>query len=186
MQALTLLRISAAANRLANHRLHAAMAPLTDDELRAPRTGFFPSLLATLNHVLEVDGYYISALHAEPEAGTWWDRFVAAGSLPELAQRQAASDERLRAWLAAATPAALAATVHLPRSAARVQTDRAAHVLQHLFMHQVHHRGQLHAMLSGTRIAPPQLDEFLMPSEGYLRQAEMLALGWDEGTVYGG
>jgi uncharacterized damage-inducible protein DinB len=67
----------------------------------------------------------------------------------------------------------------------RVQVDQAAHMLQHLFMHQTHHRGQVHAMLSGTPLAPPQLDEFLMPSEPHLRTADMAALGWREAEVYG-
>ena len=39
-------------------------------------------------------------------------------------------------------------------------------------------------MLAGTTIAPPQLDEFLMPSEAHLRVAEMQALGWREEDVY--
>ena len=46
------LRLQARANRLANHRLHAAMAALGDDEFHAPRVVFFRSLAATLNHVL--------------------------------------------------------------------------------------------------------------------------------------
>ena len=40
-------------------------------------------------------------------------------------------------------------------------------------------------MLSGTAVAPPQLDEFLMPSEPHLRSVEMALLGWDEALVYG-
>jgi uncharacterized damage-inducible protein DinB len=55
----------------------------------------------------------------------------------------------------------------------------------HLFMHQTHHRGQVHAMLAGTAVRPPQLDEFLMPSDADLRAAEMAALGWSEREVYG-
>ena len=39
-------------------------------------------------------------------------------------------------------------------------------------------------MLSGTAVAPPQLDEFLMPSEAHLRVAEMQELGWREDEVY--
>ncbi len=40
-------------------------------------------------------------------------------------------------------------------------------------------------MLAGTSIAPPQLDEFLMPSDAPFRGADMAALGWDEAAVYG-
>ncbi len=185
MQALTLLRIQARANRLANLRLHTAMAPLPAAELHAPRTGFFPSLMATLNHVLAVDAYYVAVLHADPDPVAAWTGFLPASALPDLATRQAASDERLIAWLDAADDAALDGTVHMPRGGGRVQTDAAAHMLQHLFMHQTHHRGQAHAMLSGTAVAPPQLDEFLMPSEGHLRRTEMALLGWTEARVFG-
>ena len=43
-----------------------ACKALTPDEFAAPRTGFFPSLRATLNHILWVDVYYIDALHRDP------------------------------------------------------------------------------------------------------------------------
>ena len=185
MQALQLLRIQAHANLLANLRLHTAMAPLSFTELHAPRTSFFPSLMATLNHVLAVDRYYVGVLHGEPGLDEAWHAFVDAQDLSDLAPRQRASDERLTAWLDSADDAALDRPVHMPRAQGRIQTDAAAHLLQHLFMHQTHHRGQVHAMLSGTAVAPPQLDEFMMPSEPHLRSAEMAALGWQEQDVYG-
>ena len=185
MEALQLLRIQAHANRLANLRLHAAMAPLNYTELHAPRTSFFPTLMATLNHILGVDQYYVGVLHGQTDGVAAWAAFVDAQELPELAERQRASDERLIAWLSAADAAALDRPVHMPRAQGRTQTDAAAHLLQHLFQHQTHHRGQVHAMLAGTAVSPPQLDEFMMPSEPHLRTAEMAALGWDEAAVYG-
>ncbi len=185
MQALTLVRIQARANRLANHRLLGAMAALTDAELHAPRTSFFPTLMATLNHSLAVDRYYIGALHGDDDLVDLWSRYVPATALPPLAAAQRASDERLIAWCDAAGDADLDRAVAMPRSGGRVQRDAAAHVLAHLHMHQTHHRGQVHAMLSGTAVKPPQLDEFLMPSEPHLRVADMAALGWTESRVYG-
>ena len=89
------LRIQAHANRLANGRLHASMAALSHVELHAPRTSFFPSLIATLNHILMVDQYYILALRGAPVQTTHWDTFVSDDDLHTLAQRQRASDERL-------------------------------------------------------------------------------------------
>ena len=185
MQALTLLRIQAHANRLANFRLQQAMAPLSAADLHAPRTSFFPTLMATLNHIGAVDQYYIGTLYAETGLREAWHTFVPATTLQQWGERQQHSDERLIHWLERADAAALDATVSMPRAADRVQTDAAAHVLQHLFQHQTHHRGQVHTMLSGTAVAPPQLDEFLMPSEPHLRVPEMAALGWDEARVYG-
>lgn len=178
------LRIQARANRLANHRLHAAMAPLPQAEFHAPRTGFFPSLAATLNHILGVDEYYIGALCAEADLPARGRAFVASPTLAALAERQRASDERLIAFCERLDAPTCAAMVAMDRGS-HVQRDRAAHVLAHLFMHQTHHRGQVHAMLAATAVAPPQLDEFLMPSDAGLRVADMAALGWSEVQVYG-
>lgn len=179
------LRIQAHANRLANLRLHSAVAVLGEAELKAPRTSFFPSLMATFEHILEVDGYYIAALRGEPDVATFWARWVPSASFTELVERQRISDERLIDFTTQLDAAGCEREVQMPRSGGRIQRDLACHVLAHLFMHQTHHRGQAHAMLSGTSVAPPQLDEFLMSSEGHLRTAEMQRLGWREEDVWG-
>ena len=49
-------------NAWANHRLLAACARLSQADFVAPRTSFFPSIKATLNHILTVDWYYVDAL----------------------------------------------------------------------------------------------------------------------------
>lgn len=175
------LRIQAHANRLINRRLHSAMAKLGIDEFHAPRTGFFPSLAGTLNHILNVDLFYVGALLSEPGLDTHWARFVPATNIEELAARQAEVDGRL---LLASTGDP-GREVAMPRGPRRIQRDSAAAVLMHLFMHQHHHRGQAHAMLSSTTIKPPQLDEFMMPSEAHLRTSDMADAGFDEATVYG-
>ena len=184
MHAADLLRIQAHANRLANHRLHGALAALDPGEFHAPRVSFFPSLAETLNHILAVDLYYIGALHGEAGLGTFFDTFVPSDALAGLVARQRASDERLLAFCAALDEAGCDRVVDMDRGT-HVQRDRAGHVLAHLYMHQTHHRGQVHAMLSGTPVAPPQLDEFLMPSDAKFRVADMAALGWAEAEVYG-
>src|SRR3977135_4495668 len=62
-------------NGWANHRLLTACARLSQADLVAPRIGFFPSLRATLNHILIIDRFYVDAM----EGGTlgpaaWADR----------------------------------------------------------------------------------------------------------------
>ena len=180
MDLCSILRIQARANRLANHRLHGAMRALAPADFHAPRTSFFASLGETLNHLLVVDLYYIGALHGDPEHGLVGDRYVAAADIAALAERQRVSDDRLIAFCDGMSPAACAAPVAMDRGEGRVQRDLAAHVLMHLFMHQTHHRGQVHSMLSGTSTAPPQLDEFVMPSDAKWRTKDMAELGWDE------
>ena len=59
-------------NAWANHRLLGACKALTQEEFAAPRTGFFPSLRATLNHILWVDVYYIGVCGTE---GTYFATF---------------------------------------------------------------------------------------------------------------
>ena len=103
--------------------------------------------------------------------------------MPPLAEAQRLSDERLIAWCDHADDAALEAIVDMDRGSF-IQHDRARDVLLHLFLHQVHHRGQAHAMLSGTPVKPPQLDEFVMPSDAKFRVEDMRALGWREDEIY--
>ena len=93
-------------------------------------------------------------------------------------------DQRLISVCNALTPALLSGEVRINRGT-RVQVERRDRLLMHLFQHQIHHRGQVHAMLSGTRIKPPQLDEFFSIAEAPLRAAEFTGLGWTEETVWG-
>ncbi len=97
--------------------------------------------------------------------------------LTALAAAQRASDLRLVAFTEGlADDASLQAEVHMERRT-HVQKDTVENVLLHLFTHQTHHRGQAHAMLAGTAVPPPQLDEFFMQGELSLREAELLELG---------
>ena len=178
------LRIQAHANHLANRRLLGAIALLPEAEFAAPRIGFFPSIALTLNHILAVDEYYIGALHGDTDLEAKYKSFVPARSIAELLPRQTASDQRLIHWCERLDAPGCGRIVEMDRGS-HVQRDRAGHVLAHLFMHQTHHRGQVHAMLAGTPVKPPQLDEFLMPSDAKFRVADMAALGWDEAAIYG-
>jgi uncharacterized damage-inducible protein DinB len=169
-------RAMARNNAWSNHRLLAACGRLSSDAYFAPRTSFFPSIHLTLNHILIVDWYYIDALEAGglgPQAyadETPCADFVAL----EAAQRDA--DRRLIAWCDAADEACLAAPVTLVRAAGKRHEERAAEVLAHLFIHQIHHRGQVHAMLSGSDVPPPQLDEFFLRQDAHLRADELAEL----------
>ena len=177
------LRRQARANRLANRRLHEALGALDEAAFHAPRTGFFPSLSATLNHILMIDEFYLAALRGEPDMARRLDAFRPAERLAALAARQAAQDEALIEHCDALDEARLERPVAIDRGDGVVH-DRAADVLAHLFMHQTHHRGQAHAMLSGTPVAPPQLDEFLLASDAPLREADLRALGWQEAELF--
>jgi uncharacterized damage-inducible protein DinB len=183
MELLPFLRNQVRANRLANHRLHAAMAPLSREEFLATRTSFFPSLAATLNHILEVDIYYLAALRGEADMRAQSDGFGYCDTVAKLAAAQAQSDDKFIALMEALSEEGLDEVIDLDRLD-HVQRERRGHVIAHMLNHQVHHRGQAHAMLAGSAIKPPQLDEFLMPSEAHLRVADIATLGWTEGDLF--
>jgi len=171
-------------NAWANHRLLTACASLSQQEFEAKRTGFFPSLQMTLNHIYVIDLFYVDALEGGWLGPKAWENEVPCRSLAELKPAQAEVDKRLIAVCNALTPALLGDTVQVNRDT-RVQTERRDRLLMHLFQHQIHHRGQVHAMLSATTLEPPQLDEFFSIAEAPLRAGEFDDLGWTEETVWG-
>lgn len=174
--------MQARANRLANRRLLGAVATLSDADFHAPRTSFFPSLALTLNHVLNVDHYYIAALNGDAAMRGIWASYVPARTAAELAERQDESDQRLIAFCSGLMPTDDDRIVAFDRGAGIENGPRepVGRVLAHLFMHQTHHRGQAHAMLAGTSVNPPQLDDFILLGDSVHRGGDMLALGWAE------
>ena len=92
-------------------------------------------------------------------------------------------DRRLIAFVERLGAADLERGVNVHRGS-RIQHERMDRLLLHLFQHQVHHRGQAHAMLSATGVSPPQLDEFFAAEEAPLRATEFAELGWSEEMVW--
>jgi len=167
-------------NAWSNHRLYAACAKLPEDEYRATRVSFFPTIPLTLSHILTVDWYYIDAL---VEEGRGYDVFIADepfATFAELEAAQRASDGKLIAFCEGLAPADLERKVILDRREAGRFPETIAAILGHLYIHQIHHRGQVHAMLSGTSAAPPQLDEFFLDQDLHLRRDELRALALPE------
>jgi uncharacterized damage-inducible protein DinB len=170
-------------NAWANHRLLTACTALDQADFEAGRIGFFPSLQRTLNHIYVIDLFYVDALEGGWLGPAAWKNEIPCPSISELKPAQAAIDRRLIAVCDALTPELLNGFVQINRDI-RVQTERRDRLLMHLFQHQIHHRGQAHAMLSGTSVDPPQLDEFFAADEAPLRAAEFASLGWTESTVW--
>ena len=184
MDAVLPFRAMAYNNAWANHRLLNACALLSQADLVAPRTGYFPSLRATLNHILIVDHFYVDAMEGgTPGPAAWADR-EPCETVAQLQTTQSEVDHRLIAIVERLTAPDLNTIVEVRRGD-RIQRERFDRLLLHLFQHQIHHRGQAHAMLSATETAPPQLDEFFSVVEAPLRAAEFAALGWSEDTVWG-
>ena len=170
-------------NAWANHRLLRACAGLSQGEFVAPRTGFFPSICATLNHVLIIDWFYVDAMEGGDLGPRAWANPMPCATVAELQRQQEAVDRRLLDIVKRVTVTELRQTVSIRRGTS-VQIERLDRLLLHLFQHQVHHRGQAHAMLSGTTVTPPQLDEFFSEMDLPLREPQFAELGWTEREIW--
>jgi uncharacterized damage-inducible protein DinB len=171
-------------NAWSNDRLHRACAQLSEAEYRARRVSFYPTLPLTLSHILTVDWYYVDALMT---GGRGYDVFAGEepyGSLAELTAAQRASDLTLIDFCDRLAEADLGREVILDRREAGRFAETVAAVLGHLFIHQIHHRGQAHAMLSGTSVKPPQLDEFFLDQDLPLRESELDRLALPKRPTY--
>ena len=116
-------------NAWANHRLLGACAELTQGEFEAERTGFFPSLQATLNHIYVIDLFYVDALEGGWLGPTAWENPIPFPALAELSGAQASMDKRLIGVCNALTPALLSGEVRINRGT-RVQVERRDRLLR--------------------------------------------------------
>jgi len=170
------LRTMARNNAWSNYRLHNACAELTDAEYHATRVSFFPSLSLTLSHIYLVDCFYLDALEEGGRGLALFEKVEPFASLPELTVAQLTTDRRLIMFCDRLKPDSLSRKVSLQRGSDHYVNERIDAVLSHLLVHQIHHRGQAHAMLAGTSAQAPQLDEFFLEQDAPLRRLELLAL----------
>lgn len=163
-------------NAWSNERLLSACLGLDDAEFAATRTSFFPSLQRTLNHNLAVDRYYLDALEGHSTYPDGAEDEILHASAAELHTAQRAEDSRLLGFCRGLTDERLGDIVVIDRGPAGLFREAVGATLAHLFVHQIHHRGQAHAMLAGTRVPPPQLDEFFLAGDAPRRAGELAAL----------
>jgi uncharacterized damage-inducible protein DinB len=178
-------------NGWSNHRLLKACMRLTQAEFEAARTSFFPSIKATLNHIVTVDWFYIDALEREergedphPDYYAFFDPEEPFCTCEGLKAAQLQSDLRLIDYCKRLADDTLGREVTILRGDL-VQRETRQRLLAHLFVHQVHHRGQVHAMLAGSPVPPPQLDEFFSEMDREARAEDLRELGWSEQSIWG-
>ena len=186
MNVVTHFRVQAFNNAWANHRLLKACAQLTADELKQRRTNFFPSIIETYNHILTVDWFYVSALEGASIGYEAFKEDIPCPEFDDLNSAQHDVDKRLINAVSVMSELDLCATTTIFRGEKSPQIERTDRVLHHLLQHQIHHRGQIHAMLSGTAVKPPQLDEFYFdPFHDDFHHEDFVELGFDRQMIWG-
>lgn len=151
-------RRMAAYNSGANRILYDAVARLPDAEYRQPRPVFFGSIHGTLNHLLLGDRIWITRFEGGIHPSTGLDAIL-HDAFAELRAAREAMDARIAAFMETGVDDAfLASSIRYMSNAGIKAEDPVAVLLPHFFNHQTHHRGQVHALLSQTAVAPPSLD----------------------------
>ncbi len=156
------VRIMARYNAWQNHNIYAAAASLSDANRKVGPGAFFGSIHATLHHLMWADQMWLSRFGAtEPPAAktindglTMFERFEAL-----LAARKKL-DATIENWARGLSADWLTGDlVFYSASFGTTLTRPRAVLVVQLFNHQTHHRGQLHAMLTGfgVKLEPTDL-----------------------------
>lgn len=145
-------------NAWANSRLYEAAARLSTEQYRADRGAFFKSVHGTLNHLLATDRIWMRRFTGEGSAPDRLDAILFE-TFGELRAARELEDRRIVDFVDGLDNQRLTATIKYRRISSpdpiEQQLDPA---LAHWFNHQTHHRGQVHALLTGLVGNAPELD----------------------------
>ncbi len=147
----------AAYNAWANTRLYDACAQLSEAEYKKVRPAFFQSLHGTLNHILVGDRAWLWRLLGEAHEPTPLDAEI-HGDLASLRAARIKQDAAIAAFVDGLNEGQFASIVVYRNMAGEEHRDRIGEILDHVFNHQTHHRGQAHDQLSQAGVEPPPLD----------------------------
>ena len=165
-------RTMARYNRWANARLLEALAPMSDEDWHREAGTFFPTVHRTLNHLLVADRTWLARFRGDGWAPTGLD-MILHDERPALVAARAALDDEIVAWVDTLDEQRLAAPfTYTPVTDPRPVTQPLAPALMHVFNHQTHHRGQLHALATRFLGVSPALDLVY-----YLRDEAAAAMG---------
>ena len=150
-------------NAWQNRSMLAAAETLEPEAREADLGAFFGSIRATLSHLLWADRMWMSRLSDwERPAGGISDSPSHETDWARLREARAAADEGIVSWADGA--GALDGPLSWWSGAAGREVTRPRGLCAlHMFNHQTHHRGQVHAMLTAAGARPGDTDLFLMP-----------------------
>lgn len=157
-------------NQWMNEKLFDAASQLSEDSLRQDKGAFFGSVLGTLNHLMVGDIAWLKRFSTEP------DRFRSLDNIREINTPESLDDQlyddleslhaarqRLDAdiinFCDEITAEQLAEKLDYQNYQGNSYSDQIGLLIQHLFNHQTHHRGQITTLLSqaGIDVGPTDL-----------------------------
>lgn len=164
------LRMMARYNKWQNGAIFGAAKGLPDTERRLQRGAFFGSIHATCSHLLWADSIWLSRFQlCPPPGGSIGQSISFVEDWDALQAARVAMDDIFVDWSDTFASGPVSGNLNWYSGAAgRDVTAPLGVVLPHIFNHQTHHRGQIHAMLTAAGCQTADTDLFLMPPADWL------------------
>lgn len=164
----TYARTMARYDRWQNRSLVMAADKMTDEERWQNRGAFFGSIAETLNHILWDHRIWLARQRGDAEIASeiaarhpYTDNPV---KWSDYKRERTALDDEIAEWCERLNTAEMSRSVTWMRGASLVDTNFGFNLV-HMFNHAIHHRGQVHAMLTAAGIDPGSTDLPMLPSD---------------------
>ena len=152
-------------NQWQNNSLREHVDAMNEADLRADRGLFFGSILATLDHIMWADLLWLNRLDDRFAVPTFPDK-DAVISVSDWSNDRQALDSQIVEWAKSLTDADMVGdVVWESKIYGKTFTNDRGLAITHMFNHQTHHRGQVHAMLTKEGLKAPVSDLFAMPED---------------------
>ncbi len=159
MSSIEHIRLLADYNLWMNDKVYAAAGRLSPEAVWADRGAFFGSIGGTLEHLVVGDTIWLKRFAAHPAAGAALAGVVALadpkgladvqfGEIARLRERRRLLDDAMIAWTAGLSDRDLDDPLSYRNTKGVAATRSHGLLIQHLFNHQTHHRGQVTTLLS--------------------------------------
>jgi uncharacterized damage-inducible protein DinB len=160
------VRTMARYNAWQNRQLTQLLTGVNDDVLRADRGAFFGSIMETLNHLLWGDTIWMSRFDPRIAKPEMTDHRNFTPTFAVWTAERFQMDGAIRSWASSLRTIDLKENLDwysgILKQNVRQPLDQC---IVHMFNHQTHHRGQVHAMMTAAGLKAPVSDIVFMPED---------------------
>lgn len=155
----TQLLLMAKYNQLMNQRLIVASGNLSQSALAEDRGAFFKSVIGSLNHIMVGDILWMKRFAGHPDNYQSLHRLegfevpegltsILFDNLSTFSKVRAKLDDNLIEWCNELNESNLDTTLKYQDTKGVQHAKRFGDLILHMFLHQIHHRGQITTLLS--------------------------------------
>ncbi len=157
-------------NMWANRQYFSLCSKLSEEDYKLDRKVFFRSIHNTLNHILLVDILWMARLKgSEPDIHSL-DQIL-HDDFESLQAARTLEDQHLLSYLNQLENSSLKNLIVYRRFTGNIAEETVEDILLTLFTHQVHHRGQVHAMLTQSSYSNSEMPDLDLVN--YLDEASL-------------